>query len=148
MVRQFLIKARFKYIITKDAERLKAYAAADVALAKSGTNTIEISASGTPMIVAYKLHPFTAFVLKRMIKIKYASLVNIIAGKETIPEYIQSDCNVVNLFSAIKQMLENPDLGEKQVKEASAILKTMGAKSKDKPSAKAAKIIFDTLRRV
>ena len=77
LVKEYLKKANFKYVIVSHQERLQAYAAADVALAKSGTNTLEIAASKTPMVVAYKLNFLTGAIIKLTAKVKYASLINI-----------------------------------------------------------------------
>jgi lipid-A-disaccharide synthase len=112
-------------------------------LAKSGTNTIEIAASGTAMVVGYKLNPLTFFLLKLMIKVKYATLINIIAGKEIIPEYIQSDFNVDNITHAIGDLLSDNKRAQSQVAEGQRILKNIGLHSEEKPSMKAAKIILE-----
>ena len=134
--------ATFKYIIVTKDERLESYSAADVALAKSGTNTLEIAASNTPMIVAYKLNFFTALILKMLIKIKYASLINIIADREIIPEFLQSRCEAKALYMALEEILDNPKAGKKKASNARAILKKMGYGSQTKSSEKAGDIIY------
>ncbi|MBN8512062.1 MAG: lipid-A-disaccharide synthase [Rickettsiales bacterium] len=138
-ISRFLSDAKFDYCFS--TERLNSFAVSDCVLAKSGTNTIEISASGTPMIVGYKLNPITFFLLKLMIKVKYATLINIIAGKEIIPEYIQSDFNVDNITHAIGDLLSDNKRSQSQVSEGQRILKNIGLNSEEKPSMKAAKII-------
>ena len=142
-IQKFLGGAEFNYSFSTD--RLKAFAVSDCALAKSGTNTLEITASGTPQIVGYKLNPITFFLLKMMIKIKFASLINIISNREIIPEYIQSEFNVENLVLALSDLLRDKDARESQVAEATKILEKIGLNAEKKPSMRAADIILDLL---
>ena len=83
LIESYLQKAVFKYSFSQD--KLKIFAVSDAALAKSGTNTLEIAASGTPMIVAYKLNIISYFLIRWLIKIPYVSIINIIAARDTIP---------------------------------------------------------------
>jgi len=136
---KYLDSAKFEFGFSTD--RLKIFAASDCALAKSGTNTIEIAASGTPMIVGYKLSPITFFFLKLLIKIKYASLINILSNREIVPEYIQSDFNAENVTQAISDLLSNTKRSKIQVAESQRVLESIGFNSDQKPSDIAAKII-------
>jgi lipid-A-disaccharide synthase len=141
---KFLSDASFNYTFSTD--RLKAFAVSDCALAKSGTNTLEIAASGTPQIVGYKLNPVSFFLLKMMIKVRFASLINIISDREIIPEYIQSEFNEENLVYAISELLSDKKRAISQVAEAQRILKTIGWGNDKKPSTRAAKVIIDMLK--
>ena len=136
----YLKDAKFKFSFSTD--RLKSFALADVALAKSGTNTLEIAASGTPMIVGYKLNNLTYMLLKILIKVKYASIINIIPNKEIIPEYIQNNFTADNVFKALNELLSDQSKATAQVLAAGKILKTLGFGSGEVPSEKAAKIIL------
>jgi len=80
-----------------------------------------------------------------MIKIKFASLVNIISNKEIIPEYIQSEFNVENLVLALSDLLRDKKARDSQVAEATKILEKIGLHDEKKPSIKAANIILDLL---
>lgn len=144
-IQKFLDGAKFNYSFSTD--RLKAFAVSDCALAKSGTNTLEITASRTAQIVGYKLNPITFFLLKMMIKIKFASLVNIISNREIVPEYIQSEFNVENLVLALSDLLSDKKARESQVAEATKILEKIGLNVEKKPSMRAANIILDMLYR-
>ncbi len=141
---KYLVGTKFEFGFSTD--RLKIFAVSDCALAKSGTNTIEIAASGTPMIVGYKLSPITFFFLKLMIKIKYASLINIISNREIIPEYIQSDFNAENVTQAISELLSDNKRSKSQVAESQRVLESIGFNSDQKPSVTAAKIIVDMIQ--
>jgi lipid-A-disaccharide synthase len=63
--------------------------AADAAMCKSGTTTLEASVAGCPHVVAYRTHPLTYFAAKRLVKIPYIGLVNVVAGRAVAPEFIQ-----------------------------------------------------------
>lgn len=139
-IAQYLEGSHFNYIFS--TERLKSFAVCDCALAKSGTNTLEITASGAPQIVGYKLNPITFFALKAMIKVKYASLINIIPNREIIPEYIQNDFNVENIVFALSDLLNDENARISQVKEGTKILERMGLNNINSPSKKAARIIL------
>lgn len=141
LISSFLMDAKFDYSFSTD--RLKAFAVSDCALAKSGTNTLEIAASSTPMIVGYKLHPLTFALLSMFIKVKYASLINIIPNREIIPEYIQSEFNAGNIFSALRDLLNNEEKRKTQVQKSKEVLKSIGFGASQKPSEIGAKIIAD-----
>ena len=63
--------------------------AADAAMCKSGTTTLEASVAGCPHVVAYRTHPITYFAARRLVKIPYIGLVNVVAGREVAREFIQ-----------------------------------------------------------
>ena len=143
-IQKFLGGAKFSYSFSTD--RLKAFAVSDCALAKSGTNTLEITASGTPQIVGYKLNSITFFLLKMMIKIRFTSLINIIPDREIIPEYIQGEFNVENLVLALSDLLSDEGRGKSQVAEAKKILEKIGLNAEKKPTIRAANTILDMLK--
>ena len=127
-------------------KRLKIFALADVALAKSGTNSLEIAASSTPMVVAYKLNPLSFAFLKLFLKVKYASLINIIGKREIIPEFIQSNCTPEKIGKAIIELFESSDERSTQISLSKNVLESMGFGSSVKPSIKAAEIIIKSLK--
>ncbi|HJD59895.1 MAG TPA: lipid-A-disaccharide synthase [Rickettsia endosymbiont of Omalisus fontisbellaquei] len=127
IIKPFLENVQFNYLFS--SERLKTYAVADIALAKSGTNTLEIAASGTPMIVAYKVNILSFFIIKLLIKIKYVTLINIIADKEIIPEFIQFNCQANLISSKLQELLFNSTKAYEQVIESQKILQKLGFES-------------------
>ena len=139
LIEAHLQDALFQYSFSQD--KINIFAASDVALAKSGTNTLEIAASDTAMIVAYKLNIFSYFLVRWLIKIRYVSLINIIASKAIIPELIQFDCTSEKISSHLIELLTNADKATLQTQEANSVLQTLGFKSSSSPSNIAAKII-------
>lgn len=118
-----------------------AMAASDVALAASGTVTLELALLGIPTIVAYKVNALTAFLGKRLIRIKYASLVNILMNREVIPEFLQENCSVQKLSAALDGLFRHPEKRRLQIhdfKDAMDMLRL----PHEKPSEKAAEVIL------
>ncbi|MFN5609409.1 MAG: lipid-A-disaccharide synthase [Holosporales bacterium] len=76
-------------VLTDSKYRVPLYRAADAALAASGTVSVELAAAGTPHVVAYRVHPRTHQIAKRLITIRFASLINILENNAIIPEYLQ-----------------------------------------------------------
>ena len=139
LINKYLVGAKFDFIFS--SERLKSFAVSDLALAKSGTNTIEIAASGTPMIVGYKLNYLTYLIIKTCIKITYVNIINIISNKEVIPEYIQSNFTATNIANALNTLISDPIKTNSQTANAKEILKIIGLDNEQSPSTKAAEII-------
>jgi lipid-A-disaccharide synthase len=84
----------------------EALASADVALSSSGTATLEAAIVDTPVVVMYRLSPPTYFLARRLVKLPHFSLVNIVAGKEVVPELIQHDVNGVRIAREVRTMIE------------------------------------------
>jgi lipid-A-disaccharide synthase len=79
--------------------------AADVVVAASGTVTLEAAILGVPCIAAYKVSWLTAFLAKRLLKVRHVTLPNIVAGKEVIPEFLQERANADELGQAVLRLL-------------------------------------------
>jgi lipid-A-disaccharide synthase len=67
----------------------EALAAADVAVTASGTATVQTALHGTPMVIVYKLSPFTYAMARRFVKVGTYGMVNLVAGRPVVPELIQ-----------------------------------------------------------
>jgi lipid-A-disaccharide synthase len=94
--------------IAGDAEKFDAFAAAELALAKSGTVTLELALSGVPTVVGYRINPVTHFIAVRMITGKYAALPNVILDRMLMPELLQYDCTPDRLEAEMARLLDDP----------------------------------------
>ena len=97
-------------IVTDAIERQEVIQHASVALAASGTVSLELAAAETPMVIAYKMTTLTYNILKMLIKVKYASIINIAADEKIIPEYIQSNCHPEPMAAKLLEYLNDVDL--------------------------------------
>ncbi len=86
-----------------------AMAAADVVLLASGTAALEALLLKKPMVVAYRVSKLSAFLLRRMIKVPYYSLPNLLAGKEIVDEFVQDDVRADQLGRHLLGFLEEPE---------------------------------------
>jgi len=84
--------------------------AADVALVASGTATLEAGLIGTPMVVVYKAHPITAWLARRLIRIPYLGLVNIVTGRPMVPELLQEALEPQTLAALALHYFEQPEV--------------------------------------
>jgi lipid-A-disaccharide synthase len=84
-----------------------AIAASDIILTASGTVTLEAGIIGTPMVVMYTVSPITYHLGRHLIKVKYCSLVNLVAGREIVPEILQDEVTPQRLASEITSRLKD-----------------------------------------
>ncbi len=80
---------------------------ADAALVTSGTATLETALLGIPEVVCYKGSAVSYMIAKRLIKVKYIALVNLIMDKQVVKELIQDDLNTENLRKELNEILNN-----------------------------------------
>ena len=92
-------------IVTDLGDKHDAYAAAAAALTKSGTSTLELALADVPMVVAYRVHPLTAWIVRRSVKVQYAAIVNLLLGRMAVPEFIQQDCMADALAPAVAGLI-------------------------------------------
>ena len=94
-------------IVREDTATL--LAAADAALVKSGTTTLEAALAGTPMVVAYKVHQLSWKVFQRLRTVKWVSLVNLVADGEVVPEILQDRASAGELAAQLRPLLDPAD---------------------------------------
>ena len=99
------------------------------AVSKSGTVSLEICNAKIPSIVIYKMNFLNYMIVKSLVKIKYANIINIINNKEVIPELIQNECNSKEIFKSVVYFLKNPELMDKQINEFSSTLDDIRSKT-------------------
>ncbi len=95
-------------IITDPEMKLNALAASRVALAASGTVTLELALAQVPSVIAYKVNPLSAIMGYFLVNRDAVVLPNKLMGKEIFPLYLQWKCTPYNLYKAITQKIENP----------------------------------------
>ena len=133
-------------VITDKAERLLAFQTADIALVKSGTVALELALYNVPMVVTYKINPLTAWMLRRMVKVKYVNLVNLLLDRLAIPELLQEQCAPLPLADALNALLNDPVARAAQQQAMQEALLMLGLNQSPNPSEKAAAAILDFLK--
>ena len=79
------------------------------AVAKSGTISLEICNAKIPSVIIYKMNLINFLIIKMLIKVKFANIINIAANKEIIPELLQSKCNSKNIYITVDKLLSNKE---------------------------------------
>jgi len=133
------------FIVEGEAERFAAMRASDVALAASGTVALELAIARTPSIIAYRIHPLTYFIVKRLIRVEYINLINLLLGRSAIPEYIQEKCRDDFLAEAVHHLFADEAARAAQIEaydEAVAMLSV----GDEMPSEAAATCVLEIAR--
>lgn len=138
--------SRRAHVVEGDEAKLDAMKAATVALACSGTVTLELALAGAPMVVGYRLGKLTHTILKRLIRTPYITLFNIAAQAFVAPEFVQDDCNGPDLARAVAARLDDPALRQAQTAAQYAALDRMGRGGPD-PSEAAAEAVLQIIKK-
>jgi lipid-A-disaccharide synthase len=94
------------HLVEREEDKFSAFKLARVALAASGTVSLELAAAGTPMVVGYKVDPLLAAPLRLLVTIDTAILANLVLGERAFPEFLQGKCTPVNLAGALGPLLD------------------------------------------
>ncbi|MDP6351588.1 MAG: lipid-A-disaccharide synthase [Alphaproteobacteria bacterium] len=136
---------RVPVTLLRDAgERADALAAADAALAASGTVTLELAAARTPMVVAYRMAPLTMAIARALVRVPYANLINLTLGREAIPELIQEDCRPRPLAETVAELVVDHEARAAQIAAIDKAMATLG-QGVEQPSARAAKVVLEVI---
>jgi lipid-A-disaccharide synthase len=129
-------------LIIDMAERFDAFAAADAAMAKSGTVTLELALAGVPMVVAYRVSAATAFLVRRMgVGVEHASLVNLLLGRQVVPECLQEECTGAKIAEVVDEILSSESIRVAQRQSFKEVVKALGDRTPS-PSERAAKVVL------
>jgi lipid-A-disaccharide synthase len=96
--------ADLPYVVTEDVPSLQAHA--HVALVKSGTSTLETALAGVPMVIAYRTHPATFWLARRLVQVDHVGLVNLVAGDRVAPELLQDEATPEALSRALLPLVD------------------------------------------
>ena len=132
-------------IVTDVQDKHDAFAAAGAALTKSGTSTLELALAGVPMAVTYRVNPITAFMARRLIRVPYVAMVNLLAGRAVVPELLQEQCTPSVLANAVKALFENPDMANSQKEAFKTVLNGLQGPGGKLPADAAAEAVLTLL---
>ncbi|MCD6162899.1 MAG: lipid-A-disaccharide synthase [candidate division Zixibacteria bacterium] len=123
-------------LLENDNYELMAYAKLNMVC--SGTATLECAIIGTPMLVLYKTSFLTYHIARRLIKIPYIGMVNVVAKKQIVPELIQGDCAAAKIADVAGQFLDNTDYYNMVKEQLSHIKSKLGETGAARRAAQAA----------
>lgn len=130
-------------VIDDPAQKRDAFAASSAALAASGTVAVELAVTGTPAVIAYRGNPITAVLARYLIKVKFASVINLMLDRPAQPELLQERCRPELMATEIDRLLTDPAARAAQISaygEALAKLAVQG-----RPSERAAAVALSML---
>jgi len=124
LIQNFLSKENFtNYKVISD-EEIKSHILKQsvFAVAKSGTISLEICNAKIPSIIIYKMNSINFFIVKSLVKVKFANIINIAANEEIIPELLQSKCNYQHIFNVVDSLLKDQKSIIEQVSKTQKII--------------------------
>ncbi len=121
--------------------RLAYFKRADVALAASGTVSLELAANGTPMVIAYDMAWLSRIIIGRMLRVDTVTLVNLVSETRVVPEFIGKDCQPGPIADAVLRVLQNPD----DQRHAMALTMQRLGQGGEAPGLRAAHAVLDRL---
>ena len=145
LIKDELKKKKFSNVevISDESIKFQILSKSIFAVAKSGTVSLEICNLKVPSIIIYKMNVINFLIVKFLVKVKFANIINIINQKEIIPELIQNECNAKEIFRSVVYFLKNPELMNKQINDVSNTLNQI--KSKTSSSAEASAVVLNYL---
>ena len=97
-------------VISNDNIKSQILSSSVFAVAKSGTVSLEICNANVPSIIIYKINMINYIIMKSLVKVKFANIINIINNKEIIPELLQGECNAKEIYNSVNYLLYHPNL--------------------------------------
>jgi len=111
LIEKLLLKEGFKNCRAVADEKIKSYLLRNsiFAVSKSGTISLEICNANIPSVIIYKMGIINFFIVRMLVKVKFANIINIAANEEIIPELLQSNCNSTNIYNTVDNLLNDKD---------------------------------------
>ena len=110
----------------------------------SGTVALELALAATPAVIAYRVSPLTAWIGRRLIRVPFANLVNIVLDREVVPEFLQERCRPDLLAPALQDLLSDPDARRRQTDGAREAIAQLGGEGSP-PSLRAARAVLSVV---
>ena len=124
LIQNLLLKKGFKNCGAISDDKIKSHIlkSSMFAVAKSGTISLEICNAKIPSVIIYKMGMINFFIVKMLVKIKFANIINIAAEEEVIPELLQSKCNPKDIYNTVDKLLSDKQALENQVNKSQGII--------------------------
>ncbi|WP_019643941.1 lipid-A-disaccharide synthase [Novispirillum itersonii] len=129
-------------VVRGEKARYDAFAAADAAMAASGTVSLELALARVPHLVAYRVAPLTAWLFRKLSKLRFVNLINLQLDRLAVPELLQEDCAPGRLAETALRLLRDEAVRTEQRLAFSQALAHLGGGA-DLPSGRAASVVLD-----
>lgn len=131
-------------IIMGQQERYDTFRQCRFAVAASGTVSLELAACGVPHLIAYRFSWLTDRMVKMLVRTPFANMINILAKREVVPEFVLDNCREELIYEAAHELMSDVALAREQVRQASEQLATLKPEGM-MPSEKAAEVVLETM---
>ena len=133
-------------VVVQDSEdKRAAFAAADLALAASGTVSLELAANRVPMVIGYDMAPLTRALLGMLLKTDTVTLVNLVTDTRAVPEFLGRRCRPDLMAPALLQLLDDPDARDEQLAAMELTMELLG-RGGEPPGLRAARSVIEAVR--
>jgi len=140
-----VLDPRGKDPLEAETHKRAAMAASDVALAASGTVSLELAAADTPMVIAYDMNWLSRQIIARMLKVDTVTLVNLVSETRAIPEYLGPDCKGPLIGKALSRLLADEGAQSRQREAMDLTMERLGF-GDEPPGLRAARAVLDGLQ--
>lgn len=131
-------------VIEHAAQKRAAYAAADMALAASGTVSLDLAANTVPMVIGYDVAPLSRLIIGMMLKTDTVTLVNLVSETRAVPEFLGRRCQPGPMSQALYRLIENPDDRREQVAAMALTMERLG-RGGEAPGLRAARSVMGAI---
>ena len=131
-------------VVDTDDERKAAFAAADLALAASGTVSLDLAANDVPMVIGYDVAPLSRMLIGLLLKTDTVTLVNLVSETRVVPEFLGRKCQPGPMSKALYDLIEDPQAQAAQHEAMALTMQRLG-RGGEAPGLRAARSVMDAL---
>ena len=128
-------------VVEGAADKRAAFAAADLALAASGTVSLELAANGVPMVIGYDMAPLSRILIGLMLRTDTVTLVNLVSETRSVPEFLGRRCQPGPMANALITLLDDEDARSEQVAAMELTMQRLG-RGGEPPGLRAARSVL------
>lgn len=136
---------RLPIVVESTNDKFAAFLASDVAIAASGTVSLELAVARVPTVIGYKVGALTALIAHRIVTVEYANLINLVLDRRALPEYIQEACTASQLAKETDRLLSDESARREQTEAMERALTLLGEGGVS-PSTRAARGVLEFYR--
>ena len=130
---------------SNESEKRAAFYEAEVALAASGTVSLELAFNSVPMVIAYDLNIFSRIIMNYLLKIESVCLVNIVSGSKVIPEFLGKECRPEEIANALIRLISDKNLRDSQKEIQESCIKALEPQFKNSENYSPAHKVFEII---
>ena len=131
-------------VVESPEERRAAFAAADLALAASGTVSLDLAANDVPMVIGYDVAPLSRLIIRLLLKTDTVTLVNLVSDTRVVPEFLGANCEPGPMSQALFCLIEHPEDRAGQIAAMNLTMERLG-RGGEAPGLRAARSVLDAL---